>query len=85
MPVSGISELGRATQGVKLIRVEDGDEIAAITKLDESEEDETPIVSAEGGELIAGDAGIAPAETETNDEGPATGDAPEASEEGTEG
>ena len=29
----------RATQGVKLIRVDDGDEIAAITKLDEKEED----------------------------------------------
>ncbi|HTL08557.1 MAG TPA: DNA gyrase C-terminal beta-propeller domain-containing protein, partial [Chitinophagaceae bacterium] len=37
MPVIGISEQGRATQGVKLIRVDDGDEIAAITKLDELE------------------------------------------------
>jgi DNA gyrase subunit A len=36
MPVSGISEQGRATQGVKLIRVDEGDEIAAITKLDDS-------------------------------------------------
>ncbi len=47
MPVDGISELGRATQGVKLIRVEEGDEIAAITKVerevngaDEAENDE---------------------------------------------
>jgi DNA gyrase subunit A len=38
MPVSGISELGRATQGVKLIRVDEGDEIAAITRMDEQEE-----------------------------------------------
>jgi DNA gyrase subunit A len=37
MPVTGISEQGRATQGVKLIRVDDGDEIAAITGLDELE------------------------------------------------
>jgi len=37
MPVIGISEQGRATQGVKLIRVDEGDEIAAITKLDELE------------------------------------------------
>jgi len=37
MPVNGISEQGRATQGVKLIRVDEGDEIAAITKLDETE------------------------------------------------
>ncbi len=35
MPVSGISEQGRATQGVKLIRLDEGDEIAAITRLDD--------------------------------------------------
>jgi DNA gyrase subunit A len=38
MPVSGISEQGRATQGVKLIRLDGNDEIAAITDLDEHEE-----------------------------------------------
>ncbi len=38
MPVSGISELGRAAQGVKLIRIDEGDAIAAITKVDEQEE-----------------------------------------------
>ncbi len=36
--ISDIREAGRATQGVKLIRLDDGDEIAAITKLDEHEE-----------------------------------------------
>ncbi len=43
MPVSGISEQGRATQGVKLIRLDEGDEIAAITNLDDQqvEGDET--------------------------------------------
>ncbi len=35
MPVSGISEQGRATQGVKLIRLDGGDEIAAITLIEE--------------------------------------------------
>lgn len=40
MPVSQISEQGRATQGVKLIRVDEGDQIAAITQLDENDEDE---------------------------------------------
>jgi len=39
MAVNQISEQGRATQGVKLIRVDEGDEIAAITQLDEQEED----------------------------------------------
>jgi DNA gyrase subunit A len=35
MKVSDISEQGRATQGVKLIRLDEGDEIAAITRLDD--------------------------------------------------
>ncbi len=39
MAVKNISELSRATQGVKLIRVDEGDEIAAITQLDENEEE----------------------------------------------
>lgn len=39
MSVKNISELGRATQGVKLIRLDDGDQIAAITKLDEQQEE----------------------------------------------
>ncbi len=49
MPVKGISELGRATQGVKLIRLEEGDSIAAISKIDETEDDE-PIADVENGE-----------------------------------
>ena len=36
--VKDIREAGRATQGVRLIRLEEGDEIAAVTKLDEMEE-----------------------------------------------
>ncbi len=35
--IINIREAGRATQGVKLIRLDNGDEIAAITKLDEKE------------------------------------------------
>jgi DNA gyrase subunit A len=37
MKVADISEQGRATQGVKLIRLDEGDEIAAITRLDVEE------------------------------------------------
>ncbi|NDC76732.1 MAG: DNA gyrase subunit A, partial [Chitinophagia bacterium] len=40
-PVSDIRELGRATQGVKLIRLDDDDRIAAITSLDETRMDNT--------------------------------------------
>ncbi len=39
MSVKAISVQGRATQGVKLIRVDEGDQIAAITNLDEMEEE----------------------------------------------
>ena len=35
--VSNIKEAGRATQGVILIRLDNGDEIAAISKLDEDD------------------------------------------------
>ncbi len=38
--ITTIREAGRATQGVKLIRLDEGDEIAAITTLDEHETDE---------------------------------------------
>ncbi|MFT3981164.1 MAG: DNA gyrase subunit A [Ferruginibacter sp.] len=55
MGVSQISEQGRATQGVKLIRVDEGDEIAAITQLDEYEE-ETPETGDATAAESAGDA-----------------------------
>jgi len=44
MKVGDISEQGRATQGVKLIRLDEGDEIAAITKL----EDQTAATNGNG-------------------------------------
>lgn len=40
MRVADIRELGRATQGVKLIRIDESDEIAAITKVDVQDEEE---------------------------------------------
>lgn len=72
MKVANISELGRATQGVKLIRIDEGDEIAAITQLDEEEEDthtegETPV--AEGSSEATGDA-TPPAENTSEEEQP---------------
>ena len=47
MPVSGISEQGRATQGVKLIRLDDSDAIAAITNLDEHAENGAPLAESQ--------------------------------------
>jgi len=53
--IASIREAGRATQGVKLIKLDEGDEIAAITSLDEHETDEeeveAEIVADENGEV----------------------------------
>lgn len=48
--IAAIREAGRATQGVKLIKLDEGDEIAAITKLNEHENDDDLI------ETVTGDA-----------------------------
>ena len=61
MSVAGIRPQGRATQGVRLIKLDEGDEIAAITKLDE------PEVEAEIIDGANPEAGPAP-ETETETE-----------------
>jgi DNA gyrase subunit A len=43
-----IREAGRNTQGVKLIRLDENDEIAAITKLDKLEEENEELAGDEG-------------------------------------
>jgi DNA gyrase subunit A len=48
MNIAAVSEQGRATQGVKLIRIDEGDEIAALTKMDV--EDEAGVLAAIEGE-----------------------------------
>ena len=55
--IQDIREAGRATQGVKLIRIDEGDEIAAISQIEESDED----IVVEGVEAVEG------AETNTPD------------------
>ena len=52
MPVNKISELSRATQGVKLIRVDEKDSIAAITQLAEKEEEEEILLDEEGNPIV---------------------------------
>ena len=51
MAVNQISEQGRATQGVKLIKVDDGDQIAAITQLDEKEEEVSDELNTPGTDI----------------------------------
>ena len=71
MKVANIREAGRATQGVKLINIDDSDEIAALASIDEQEEDEEldengdPIVATETEEPTTDF--IAPEGTETTE------------------
>jgi DNA gyrase subunit A len=60
MNVADISEQGRATQGVKLIRLDEGDEIAAITKLDDHENGTTNGLEGLPGESNATEPGEIP-------------------------
>ncbi len=46
--IADIREVGRATQGVRLIKIDEGDEIAAITKLNEPETDDQLIETVIG-------------------------------------
>ena len=52
--IQDIREAGRATQGVKLIRIDEGDEIAAISQIEEAEDELE--VALEGTETTAPDA-----------------------------
>ena len=54
MPVSGISEQGRATQGVKLIRLDEGDEIAAITRIEDQGQNGNGENGSNGNDLSEG-------------------------------
>jgi len=66
--VINIKAAGRATQGVKLIRLDEGDEIAAISKINEQEVvDENGTEVAEGQEnIVVGEAENAAGETGEN-------------------
>ena len=74
MAVADIREAGRATQGVRLIRLDDSDEIAAVARLDEQEEDELL-------EAAEGEAGAEPSADTDNAE---NGEAPAAEENNAE-
>ncbi len=65
--VDSIREAGRATQGVKLIRIDEDDEIAAITRLDK-EDEEVDIAIIEDATLTSSETGSE--NTEVQDEAP---------------
>ncbi|TQS76359.1 DNA gyrase subunit A [Ornithinibacillus gellani] len=43
IPVEGISQTGRNTQGVRLIRLQDGEEVATVAKIDHEDEEEEEV------------------------------------------
>ena len=53
MSVQAIREAGRATQGVKLINIDEGDEIAAIARIEEQVDETEEETGAENGEAEA--------------------------------
>jgi DNA gyrase subunit A len=48
-PIEGIREMGRSTQGVRLMKLKENDEIAAVAKV-VKQEDESPVDSIENEE-----------------------------------
>ena len=74
MAVGDIREAGRATQGVRLIRMDDSDEIAAVARLDEEEEVVAAIEEAIEGTEGEGEGNA----TEANDTAEAVEPEPEA-------
>ena len=77
--IADIREAGRATQGVKLIRLDDGDEIAAITKLNEHEADEelAETENEDQNPVISGIADTTNIEEDTSTETETPGNEPE--------
>lgn len=55
IPVAALRVMGRATQGVKLIRMREGDEIASIAAVDHEDEAETEVELNELGEIVIKD------------------------------
>jgi DNA gyrase subunit A len=81
MAVRDISTQGRATQGVKLIRIDDGDGIAAITQLDDDSEG---VVAPPPGEPTPDTGAGTPTDVLNNEGEQATGTDGNASEESTD-
>ncbi|HVR01320.1 MAG TPA: DNA gyrase C-terminal beta-propeller domain-containing protein, partial [Polyangia bacterium] len=80
MPVDGIPTIGRNTQGVRLIRLEENEKVVAMERLAEKEEGETEVApevaaaraeqqSQPLGEEDLGDEALADQEDEADDEG----------------
>jgi len=73
MAVSDLRVMGRATQGVRLIKIQEGDSIASVAKFEFTDiiEDEVELAKPDLGDVIVAEEGAADeAEDETEDESP---------------
>lgn len=71
LPIRDVSSIGRATQGVRLINLGEGDSVIDVARVDEAEEEETP-TSSENGQVAENGSAPDTAEPPSED---ATGDA----------
>ena len=74
--INEIREAGRATQGVKLIRLDEGDEIAATSKIGDQEVVGEDVVATEGEEPVEGEHTTSTDSTEASENTEATEVAP---------
>ena len=68
MEVSDIRVAGRATQGVRLINIKEGDSIAAVSAVNRNEDGNSGAEAQEGAENAEGTAGAEGAAPEANEE-----------------
>ena len=69
LAVEDLRVMGRATQGVKLINLKGKDTIAAVAKVEKSEEEEEAVVLDEDGNPIVNEASEEESSTEENEDG----------------
>ncbi len=82
-PVSGVSELGRNTQGVRIIRTDDGEKVVAVARIVDPDDDETGEEAELGADVTADPA--ASADASADDSSAADNGADEGDADATEG
>jgi DNA gyrase subunit A len=67
--IASLRVMGRATQGVRLINIQENDEIAAVTKVDHEDEEEISVNPSDSSEIenTSENEGISPENTPTDD------------------
>jgi DNA gyrase subunit A len=67
--VSDVRTMGRYTQGVRLVRLRDGESVVAIERLGDIDDDDDDITTLEEGTVVDDELGIVPDESEDGEQG----------------